>query len=328
MKKIFLLILIFIIPIYTYLDYNNNINQFLKESKKIEVIQGDNIIKVLTRELWYNEIYLKIYKKLNPEIFEFKLEKWEYYLQNWVWIKEILNTIKSWSITPTRVITILPWWNIYDIDEYLTKQKLINSWEFIQKTNIINDELKKDFYFLNTVSTLEWYIYPDTYSINPTNFSIDKFISTTLKNLDKKLKDNKLYTYTDLDKIINIASIVEKEEKNSQEKPIVAWILIKRLEENWMLWADATACYSYKLTSNECKMTLSSYIYQKNDYNTRMMTWLPKTPIANPSIDTILSVINYKKSPYYYYLHDISNWQIYYAKTLEEHNINKSKYIK
>gem|GEM_PF-3535592 len=51
MKKIFLLILIFIIPIYTYLDYNNNINQFLKESKKIEVIQGDNIIKVLTREL-------------------------------------------------------------------------------------------------------------------------------------------------------------------------------------------------------------------------------------------------------------------------------------
>lgn len=95
-----------------------------------------------------------------------------------------------------------------------------------------------------------------------------------------------------------------------------------------MLWADATACYSYKLTSNECKMNLSNYIYQKNEYNTRMMTWLPKTPISNPSIDTILSVKNYKKSPYYYYLHDTSNWKIYYAKTLEEHNINKSKYIK
>jgi UPF0755 protein len=125
-----------------------------------------------------------------------------------------------------------------------------------------------------------------------------------------------------------LASIVEKEEKSTKEKATVAWVLKKRLKENWFIWADATVCYPYELTFDECTPNfIWTHIQDKNDYNTRNKLWLPKTPICNPSADSIEAVYNAKNTPYYYYLHD-ENWQIHYATTNEEHIANKMLYIK
>jgi cell division protein YceG involved in septum cleavage len=46
-----------------------------------------------------------------------------------------------------------------------------------------------------------------------------------------------------------------------------------------MIGADITVCYPYRLTGNECKLVVSKYIKDKNEYNTRTMRGLPKTPI-------------------------------------------------
>ena len=95
-----------------------------------------------------------------------------------------------------------------------------------------------------------------------------------LKNFQDKVISQlkKKYSSEKLLEIITLASIVEKEEKNPSEKPTVAGILKKRLNENWMIGADATVCYPHKLTSEECKMVVSKYIEEKNGYNTRTMT--------------------------------------------------------
>jgi UPF0755 protein len=125
-----------------------------------------------------------------------------------------------------------------------------------------------------------------------------------------------------------LASIVEKEEKSTKEKATVAWLLKKRLNENWFIWADATVCYPYELTFDECNPKfIWNHIQDKNNYNTRTKLGLPKTPICNPSNNSIEAVYNSKDTPYYYYLHD-ENWQIHYAKTNEEHVANKMLYIK
>jgi UPF0755 protein len=125
-----------------------------------------------------------------------------------------------------------------------------------------------------------------------------------------------------------LASIVEKEEKSVKEKATVAWVLKKRMVEKWFIWADATVCYPYELTFDECTPTfIWNHIQDKNDYNTRNKLWLPLTPICNPSNNSIEAVYNAKDSQYYYYLHD-ENWQIHYARTNEEHIANKMLYIK
>jgi len=75
-------------------------------------------------------------------------------------------------------------------------------------------------------------------------------------------------------------------------------------------------------------MVVSKYIQEKSEYNTRTMTGLPKTPIGNPSFDAINTTLHYKKTPYYYYLHDTTTGKIYYGTTNAEHEQNKALYLK
>jgi UPF0755 protein len=125
-----------------------------------------------------------------------------------------------------------------------------------------------------------------------------------------------------------LASIVEREERVSSEKPVVADILAKRVREGIPMWADATVCYGYAKTQKQCTPEfIGEVIYKKDPYNTRNKQWYPPTPISSISLDTWNAVINKKSSPYYYYLHD-NDGVIHYGKTLEEHNTNKNTYLR
>ena len=61
-------------------------------------------------------------------------------------------------------------------------------------------------------------------------------------------------------------------------------------------------------------------------YNTRKVVGLPPAPISNPSVSAINAVINSVPSDYYYYIND-SYGNTHFAKTLEEHNLNITKYL-
>ena len=112
-----------------------------------------------------------------------------------------------------------------------------------------------------------------------------------------------------------------------ENKATVAWILKKRLNAGWQIWADATVCYAHDLGTSECTPSkVLEYLYDKNDYNTRQKTWLPKTPICNPEYSTIEATLNDKKTDYWYYLHNLSG-QIYYAVDEAGHNYNKANYM-
>ncbi len=149
-------------------------------------------------------------------------------------------------------------------------------------------------------------------------------------NFSSKTKDifPSSYSQEQIHELIILASIVEKEERNPAEKSTVAGVLKKRLDENWMIGADITVCYAFALTSEQCKLSVTKYLYEKNDYNTRQKVGLPAGPIGNPSIDTIEATLNHKDTPYYYYLHDTVTGQIYYGKNETEHNRNKRLYLR
>lgn len=327
LRLIKLIIWIFIISgVIFYINYKDFINETLTENKTISIKSWDNIVSSLTRELWFDNFYFKVYLNLNPDK-KIEVQVWEYRLLKWENIDSIIKTINYWSMSIDKKLTLLEWWNIFDIDEYLTNQNLINPWEFISEAKNIKN-YKSDFSFLENALTLEWYFYPDTYFVNPNNFSLQDLNKKMLENFKQKVYISLLSTLTkkQIDEVVILASILEREERNIAEKSTVAGILLKRYKENWMIGADITACYAYELTSEECKMQLSNYIYEKNEYNTRTKTWLPKTPINNPSFESVKATLNPKSTPYYYYLHD-KNGKVYYAKTNEEHVENK-KYMK
>lgn len=325
-KKVFYILIILAIIVWVIANKYNAIYDFsVPEDTIVFVDSWENFRSILTK-IWMDETLTKIYLKLNPP--DFQLQKWSYILESGQHIDQIMASLKT-PISEDIHVTILEWWNIYDIDAYLTGLWLINAGDFTTRAETDFYDFKYKFSSIADASTLEWYLYPDTYNINPNNFSIDDFITKMLQNFDAKVVSNlwNRYGAFELLDVITMASIVEKEEKNKDEKPVVAGILKKRVQEWWMIGADATVCYPYKLTHKQCTPSfIVNHIDDKNEYNTRTMIWTPITPIANPSWETINATINSKESPYYFYLHD-SEGVIHYAITNAEHESNKAKYL-
>lgn len=137
-----------------------------------------------------------------------------------------------------------------------------------------------------------------------------------------------------LNEIITLASIVERETKTDEERPLVAGILIKRLKDGWPLQVDASVQYAVatkncKVFGAECKWwpILSKEDMSINSpFNSYKFKGLPPHPIANPGLSSIKAVIYPKESDYWFYLHDKSG-KIYFAKTTEEHKENIRKYL-
>jgi UPF0755 protein len=192
--------------------------------------------------------------------------------------------------------------------------------------------------FLNLSKGQEGFLFPDTYlflkDASPSAV-INKMLATFDKRVDSKMKDDIKVSGRTLSEVINLASLVERETKTDEERPIVAGILFKRIEIGMPLQVDATV--QYAIANDKCQMTnvkceswwpTTTLEDRKinSKYNTYKYGGLPPTPIANPGLSSIKAAIYPQDSPYLYYLHDAGG-QIHYAKTLDEQNANARKYI-
>jgi UPF0755 protein len=279
-------------------------------------------------------------KSLDIEVDEFKYKLWTrffapsinlqagtYKLDDMMPLSQVLSeTLKS-PLYSDLTITILPGWNMYDIDSYLSDKGILEAWELLLAARDHFTDLQKKYIFLADKTNLEWFLYPDTYRIAQSSDAymiIDKLLSEWQKKIWESYTKRWSSAYNEL----ILASIVEREERNKSEQPTVAGILAKRVQEGIAMWADATVCVGYAKTQKQCTPSfIASVITENNPYNTRSKLWYPPTPISNLSLDTWNNTINREGSPYYYYLHG-SDGVIHYGRTLSEHNANKSAYLK
>lgn len=191
--------------------------------------------------------------------------------------------------------------------------------------------LNKDTDFINDFMALtegkEGYLYPDTY-LFPKSVDAARVVSKLLSTFEQKVAQV-------TDEQVIMASLLERETFTDQEKPIVAGILYKRLENGWPLQIDATLQYAkdnvkYKNVALTNKYWEPAYAQDKeinSAFNTYKNLGLPPEPISNPGITTLNASINPVDSEYWFYVHD-NNGVIRYGRTLGEHNANIDKYLR
>ena len=121
-----------------------------------------------------------------------------------------------------------------------------------------------------------------------------------------------------------MASILEKEVKTYEDRQIVAGILLKRLKTGWPLQVDAALTY---LTGKESLDLTKDDLKIDSPYNTYKYYGLPRGPICSPGLSSIKAAIYYKENSYWFYL-TTDDGETIFSKTLEEHNINRFKYLK
>lgn len=177
----------------------------------------------------------------------------------------------------------------------------------------------------------EGYMFPDTYLI-PKDATAEQVTDRLIQTFDEKTKDVIKNAKSKLtqDQIITMASLIERETRTAEEKPIVAGIITNRLKSKMALDIDATVQYAKGFDSSKSKwwgeVTQDDYKNIKSPYNTYLNVGLPPGPIANPGIDSIKAAADPAGTDYVYYLHD-QEGRIHYAKTVEEHNKNVQQYL-
>ncbi len=324
---LFALVTVIIATIVIKLDYDKALrtpNSDSQEKVIVQIDQGATVEQILTKlvdqgviqEKWLT--YVKLY--LKQENLAAKLQAGTYELPKNLSIKEVIDSLQNGK-NPDIWVTIpegLRKDEIADIlNQELSKADTTNfsKEEFLRLTT--DKEYIQTLGLTVNISDLEGYLFPDRYAFPITTKTSD--------TIDKMVKNfiTKVGTADTYDQII-LASIVEREGFSDQDRPTIAGIFIKRLEEGWLLQACATVLYPLKDWKHEITDADKE---SDSPYNTYKKPGLPPTPICNPGLESINAVRNYKKTDYYYYIHD-NNAIVHYAKTLEEHNANINQYLR
>lgn len=174
--------------------------------------------------------------------------------------------------------------------------------------------------FLSLTKGKEGYLFPDTY-LFPKDVSAQTVVSAMLNNFETKTKGLNI-TY---DQVI-LASMLERETKTDAERPIVAGIIMNRINNNWPLQIDATVQYAVGKPSDYWPILTLADLEFDSKYNTYKYSGLPPAPIASPGLSSLKASVAPEASDYFFYIHE-PNGQIHYAKTLSEHNANIKKYL-
>jgi cell division protein YceG involved in septum cleavage len=86
---------------------------------------------------------------------KFTLQAGTYSIEQDTTIEQLFSQVLRNPISKDITITLLPGWNIWDIDAYLSKQGIIQSGEFTALTENITDKIRKEFPFLGKAQNSE-----------------------------------------------------------------------------------------------------------------------------------------------------------------------------
>lgn len=326
--------------------YNYQLTPIDKNDKtKIEVIIPSgasvrNIGEILEeKELIRNSKFFYLYSKLY-EINDMKATTYE--LSKNMSFEEIVDILrKGNSYNPDEIsITFqegIHMRKVAKIIEENTNNKYEDVFNLLKDEEYI-DSLIKEYWFItdeikNTeiYYSLEGYLYPNTYKFKNKDVTVKEIFKTMLDQTDKILTNYKSAIsgskYT-LHEILTLASIVELEGVNTNDRNGIATVFINRLESNWSLGSDVTTYYAAKVEMNERDL-YKSELDAVNAYNTRasaMAGKLPVGPIANVSEASIKAVLYPIESDYYYFVAD-KYGNVHFTKTYAEHQakINELK---
>lgn len=240
---------------------------------------------------------------------------------------QLVDGLLSGEAARERRLTFIEGWDLKDYRDYLVKRGF-DGREFDRLTSSA-DTWRQNYTFLSSApadSSLEGYLFPDTYSVVP-EASVSDIIEKLLDNFGRRvspdlslLADERGYK---LHEIITLASIVENEVATEVDRKIVADVFYKRLRDKIPLQSDATI--NYLTGSGRARSTVADLAVD-SPYNTYKNNGLPPGPISNPGLESILAALRPTPNDYYYFLTDTKG-KVYYARTFEEHQANRVLYL-
>jgi UPF0755 protein len=186
--------------------------------------------------------------------------------------------------------------NTFDIAAALHRQGIMDPAEFLKAAH--DPALVRD--LDPRAPSLEGYLFPDTYRVTR---------HTAPAQLCRQMTERFRKAWQELGPpggnphdTVTLASLIEKEAKLPEERPLIASVFLNRLQIGMPLQCDPTTIYAALLEERYRGTIYRSDLDSKQLYNTYQHAGLPPGPIANPGIASLRAAIEPAASDYLYFV--------------------------
>ncbi len=211
-------------------------------------------------------------------------------------------------------VTIPEGYNLKQIAELLASKGLVEREDFLS--------LAYDREFIESLglegNSLEGYLFPDTYRFN-------KLMGA--RGIVRKMVDNFNRVYREIEaeatrqglsmkEVVTLASIIEKEAKLDEEKPLISAVFHNRLRMGLKLQSDPTVIYGLPSFDGNLR---KEDLLTPTPYNTYIISGLPPGPISNPGRASLIAAVRPAPVDYLYFV-SRNDGSHHFSRTLMEHN--------
>lgn len=309
------------------------------EVRTVEIPIGSSPSAIATiledNEVIKNANVFKYYVKFRNES---GFQAGSYELAQSMTLDEIIQTLKTGKLIQEAVIKL-------PIPEGLTLKQIaaiiaeetdqdqdvifatLNSKEFIEKMQMQFPELLTDEIFSSDIKhPLEGYLFPATYEFYTENPSLETIVSEMISQTNAviakyrvQMEEQEMTPHT----LLTMASLVEEEATQQTDRGKIASVFYNRMEIGMPLQTDPTVAYAL---GEHLERTLYEHLEVDDPYNTYRNRGLTPGPISNAGESSIQAVLKPAETDYLYFLAN-KEGEVFYSKTLDEHNRLKAEHI-
>ncbi|NLE71326.1 MAG: endolytic transglycosylase MltG [Actinomycetales bacterium] len=169
----------------------------------------------------------------------------------------------------------------------------------------------------------EGWLYPATYEFEPDQSPAEMIAAMIAQTV--KVLDERGVAPADRQRVLTIASLIEKEAKLDEDRPKIARAIFNRLNIDMPLQVDAAVAYGLNKPGKDLTLDDISPNATDNPYNTYAHNGLPPGPIASPRAASIDAVLAPADGPWIFWVTvNPETGETRFAETYAEHKQNEA----
>ncbi len=239
-------------------------------------------------------------------------------------IEELLVELLAGPVSTTYRLTVFAGQRTDEIIDLLAEASRIDRADF--EDALLNGEVTSQWLDQSSPLTLrswEGLLFPDTYE-----FANDAGAVQILQRLSDTMEQRmSIIDWSGLAaqgfssyQGVVMASIIESEVRVAEERPLVAGVIINRLNDGWLLEMDSTVLYGLN-TRDVAEFDRGA----DSPYNTYRDPGLPPTPIAAPSFASLRAASEPADTEFRYFVLSSTDGRHTFSVTVEEHEAAVAK---
>lgn len=255
-------------------------------------------------------------------------------------MREVATALQEASFEE-QLVTIPEGFRAEEVAERLAAAEIIDQETFLSAVRAPRSlSLFADYDFLQNLpgdASLEGFLFPDTYRLPVFASSPEIVLRAFLDNFEDRMGDDLVGGSSGLSgrDLVTLASIVEKEAVQADERPLIASVYVNRINGRCTqevggnyLQADPTVQYARGVAGNWWwkPQSVEEYAQVVSPYNTYLNPGLPPGPIANPGASALEATRNPAATAFCFFVATGDDRRHVFAQTFAEHQQNLATY--